>query len=286
MSTEVISPSSSTFSLPSDFQSSRPNNGYENVPPFFVTVNEALLKEKPEEKTEAEYVTWLECLVNRRDPLPQEAAAKGCLEFLKQVHSSGRKMSVYHLFLFAARKGYRNIMDWVEDTYYPIDEHTGVHSCGAAAAGGQLDIVKYLYSRGFFVYIADHTNIVHNGHLDVVKWMMEQKDEALHLLDNYTHQKHMVKKSSLDVLEYFLDEYKGKLRQEWIDWGARCQEIEALEFLAKRGMYPSKECLDQLFNRSLRKKYWEGKLGEWYRENEIEGKAVEIVHYYVDMCIK
>jgi len=302
--------------LPSDVSSNisnsgstRPNNGYENMPWFHAKVNEDLLREKPEKMTQEEYIHYIEDLANGHNfyEYSKYAAHRGYLEFLKQAHASGRNMSAYHLFFFAARKGHRKIMDWVEETYGKINNETGSHSCGAAAGEGRIEIVRYLVDRGFNICVSDYDDILTRGHVEVAKFMMEQENIHYHILINYNKQEYLIKDTALPLLKYYLDEYvvpteqakkeqkmkeksgvekednvgdeesksqkRGHILQQWIDWAARCQQIEALKLLAEYGKYPSKQCFDKLFSKSAEEDYVNGKLGVWYREANIAEKA-------------
>ena len=261
-----------------EMNSTRPNNGYENVPRFFVTVNDALLAEKPKKMTEVEYISWLEGLINKQYPSPQDASAKGCLEFLKQVHDSGRKLGKYHVFYFATRGGHRKIMDWVEETFGKIDNDrdTGFQSCGVAAAKGRLDLVEYLFGRGFRIDISQYPNILCNDHLHVVKWMIERKINLFYPNDNMES---LLQDTALNVLEFFLKEQKKEIPQGRIDWAARNQQVEALKVLAKYGYYPSKLAFDKLFNGVHKEEYIGGKLETWYKECNIAEKATNDPEY-------
>jgi len=256
----------------------RLNNGYENMPRFFVTVNDALLAEKPKKMTEQEYIAYLENLINNppRYSDPSHTAGKGCLEFLKQVHASGRKISEYHTFYFAAKGGHRRIMDWVEETFGLVDRDTGVHACGAAAGKGRLDIVEYLFGRGFRIDIVQYPNILYKDHLHVVKWMIERKINLFYPSDNTEY---LLQDTALKNIEFFVSERKMEIPQERIDWAARNQQVEALKVLAKHGYYPSKSAFLKLFNGVNKEKYINGKLGTWYREDNISEKATDDPEY-------
>jgi hypothetical protein len=269
--------------------SSRENYGYENMPRFHFIATEAALLEKPSDLSETEYIIWLENLANHSNffDLSKKAAAKGYLEFLKRVHESGRKMDIHLLFIFAARKGHRKIMDWVEETFGELDdsENTCSDACGLAAENGQIEIVKYLLERGFYIPRLNFNGILSHGHVEVVKFMMKREEFCYHLLDYFERHEYLIKDTALPLIKYYLDEYvtkkKREIQQEWIDWAARCEQIEALKLLAEYGIYPSTDCFEILFKRSQREKYWNGKLGEWYRDNKIAEKDLNKDHISV-----
>lgn len=275
--------------LPQKNVSTRPNNGYENMPRFHFIATEAALLEKPSDLSETEYIIWLEDLANHSNffVLSKNAAAKGCLEFLKRAHESGRKMDIHLLFIFAARKGHRKIMDWVEETFGEFDDsiNTCSDACGLAAGEGHIEIVQYLMGRGFHISCSDFSNILSHGHVEIVKFLMERKENRYHLLNDFQQQEYLIKDTALPLIRYYLEEYvtkdNDKIHQKWIDWAARCEQIEALKLLAEYGKYPSANCFEILFKRSEREKYWNGKLGEWYRNNNIAEKDLNKDHISV-----
>lgn len=250
-----------------------------NNPNFCLIANPDLIADKPEDMSLPDYLIELSTLL-RSEERDQISTSKNYLIFLKQLYAGKVKLSKDQIVFHAARHGHLRIITWVEEVMGSLEDHTGNDACSTAGMNNQLHVVKYLYSKGFKISISDHHTIVARGHLPIVKFLLEQDENFFQDYQTRNNiNEYLVKDDALPVLQFYMELSKeNTLEQRYVDWGARCEQIETLKFLASKDIYPTKAALERLL---AHEKYLNGPLGKWVLEDKILERTTAVPDYYL-----
>ena len=118
------------------------------------------------------------------------AAAGGhlkCLEFLlsdlNRIVRYSKKVKYYsaiflqYLLNISARFGHINVMTWVlqhVETHYSEEDNVGIETTVAAAIGGHLHVLEWIFSNpSYLVYFTDTVSVAAagEGHIEVLSWL-------------------------------------------------------------------------------------------------------------------
>lgn len=98
------------------------------------------------------------------------AAKDGNLEMLKWSDVNGFHLGI-NTFMHAAKKGHLEVLQWANNNILPI---INIHIANSAAEGGQLDVLKWLYSLKCPWNQLTCAFAARSGRLDVLQWLREK----------------------------------------------------------------------------------------------------------------
>jgi hypothetical protein len=77
------------------------------------------------------------------------------------------------IITFAAKQGYLNILEWI-DQYLPTNfDLSDEHPCELAAREGHLEVLKWLKEKGYIWNLWVSFYAASHGHLEILKWSRE-----------------------------------------------------------------------------------------------------------------
>jgi len=250
-----------------------------------------MAKEKPADITFEQYAQQMETFVSdlytNTHLYKTHPAQLGYFSFLKQLVAKKIDFGKDISFREAARGGHINILSWIEQNYGEVKQKVGEEAIEAAATDGHLDAAKHLNER-FTIPKVSYVNIIARSKLNVIEWMTTlDKYADLFKEDNTVRQ--LYRDSAVEILDFYIknftsvdkdDKSLAKLNQEHIDMAAQNKQVVILKHLSDKGIYPSKQALDQIFNMKGGE-FIKGDFGKWYVMNDIENKAKLIPGYSV-----
>ena len=97
---------------------------------------------------------------------PAEAAERGCLGTLQNLHRRGRVTFNIELCKAAAYGGQLEVLKWLRENSYPWDEMT----CACAASGGYLKMLQWARANGCPWDERTCSLAAGGGHFEMLQW--------------------------------------------------------------------------------------------------------------------
>jgi hypothetical protein len=134
----------------------------------------------------------------------------------------------------AAQKGDLDMLKWIHRTFSNRDDF-GASSIDAAALGGRLEAVDWMYETGAFNWSAKAIAwAAHEGHLEILRWLHERENERRPMATDCGMDAVMrlaAKRGHLHILQFLRENWSAEVSVEVMDSAATAGHLDVVQWL-------------------------------------------------------